>query len=338
MRGLFIALLLLSAGPRDFAAPADPLTLYEIQSNTSDGDASVYDWQVVDCTGGIVVTKFWGYKARVILQDPAHPNGWGAIQVKDWTNNNLYNQVELGDWVELTNMEVEEFNGGGTFLQWLTMHNPGFRVVSQGNPVPQPTLVTVRDIAAPLYDSAEDAWFVEDYDAEPYESMHLVIRNVTVTRRNLGKASDNYNLQSPAGNDCWAADYMNEEVEPSGYHPFVDVGQHFCAVTGLLEHYKKLSAGWDYYQLITRRSIDLAICGDGDSDADVDLDDLPRFRECLIGPRCDGTDGGCNPPAWTAPDPGLLLRRCLAMDLDYDGDVDLADFAGLQRIMATPGE
>jgi hypothetical protein len=88
--------------------------------------------------------------------------------------------------------------------------------------------------------------------------------------------------------------------------------------------------------LVTQSTEDLAICGDGDSDGDADLDDLPRFVECLIGPACDGTPDGCNPPAWTAPPADLPLQHCLMMDLDYDGDVDLHDFADVQNILGVP--
>ena len=84
------------------------------------------------------------------------------------------------------------------------------------------------------------------------------------------------------------------------------------------------------------KTADLAICGDGDSDGDVDSDDLPCFRERLIGPLCDNVPGGCDPPAWTQPPTSLPLQHCLMMDLDYDGDVDLLDFAGLQVLLGVP--
>ncbi|GAG41855.1 unnamed protein product, partial [marine sediment metagenome] len=98
--------------------------------------------------------------------------------------------------------------------------------------------------------------------------------------------------------------------------------------------YTDLLNGWDYYQLVTMSAADLALCGDGDSDGNVDLDDWPRFVECFTGPVCNNTPGGCNPPEW-GPPVESPVQHCLMMDLDYDGDVDLFDFAGLQVIFGT---
>ena len=304
------------------------LSIYEIQSHTTDGDASVYDCDVVDCTGGIVVAKFAGSRPRIVLQDPGYLT-YAAIQVKDWTVGDLFDYVHLGDWVSVSNVLVEEFRGG-TFLEWQSTHDSSFTIVSQDNPLPEPMLVSVSEIPAPLYDPIDDGWYVENHDAECYESMRLVVRDLTVTAKGLGKAVDNYNLQTPDEDDCWAADYMNNECEPSGYHRFVTTGQHFCAVAGVFEQYTNLSNGWDYYQLITTKTVDLAICGDGDSDGEVGIDDFPRFHACFIGPLCD--EEGCETPRWAPPSGNLPLQHCLMMDLDYDGDVDLRDFAGLQVV------
>ncbi|MBU0719014.1 MAG: hypothetical protein KJ749_12250, partial [Planctomycetes bacterium] len=203
-----VLLLLTAAGPLGEAL-ADPLSIYEIQSNTYDGDGSNYDGAVIDCAGGVVVAKFPGYRPRVILQDPAQPAGWGGIQVKDWTLTDLYSNVEIGDRVQLYNVEVEE-SRGNTLLQWYAVNDPSFAILSRGNPVPEPILLGPVDISAPLEDPPGE-WYVLNHDAEPYEAMRVVVRDVTVTRMNLGKAVDNYNLQDSAENDCWAADYMNDE-------------------------------------------------------------------------------------------------------------------------------
>jgi hypothetical protein len=169
-------------------------------------------------------------------------------------------------------------------------------------------MVSVADIPAPLYDPNDDGWYVENHAAEKYESMRLLVRGVTVTEMDLGKAVDNYNLQDADDANCWASDYMNEEVEPSDYHRFVSVGQHFCGVSGVFEQYTNYSTGWDYYQLLTLTSADLAICGDVDHDGDVDLADLAQ----LLGSY------------------GLPSGACFEDgDQDYDGDVDLADLAEL---------
>lgn len=314
-------------------AAAQLLTIYQIQytdlTTNPDGTSEYHD-QVVDCLGGIVVARFGGSRPRLILQDPDYPDGWGAIQAKDWIYPfDMFNDAQLGDWVSFENMLAEDFRGT-TFLERESAYSPVYSIVSQGNPLPPSVIVSAAAIPAPI-EHPGDEWYVEDHLAEPYESMRLVIRDVTVTAKDYGKAQDNYNLQTPGGDNVWAADYMNEDVEADGYHPFVEIGQHFCAVAGAFEQYTYLDNGWDYYQLITMTTVDLAICADGNSDGQVSLDDVPRFAECLIGPACEGTAGGCNPPAWTAPPADLPLQHCLMMDLDYDGDVDLGDFAGLQR-------
>ena len=118
-------------------------------------------------------------------------------------------------------------------------------------------------------------------------------------------------------------------------------GQHFCGVAGLFEQYDDPDIPddeWDYYQLVTMKGTDLAICGDGNRDKMVTLNDLPRFDECLAGPLCDGMNGDCDPPAWMLRDPGLALdyQHCVMMDLDYDDDVDLRDFARFQLIFESP--
>jgi len=322
-------------------ATADPLTIYQVQYTTSDDGGSDYDGPPpIDCAGGIVVAKYQGFRPRVILQDPNDPDEWGAIQAKDWTTPpELFNNVQIGDWVEFTNMLVEEFRGT-TMLQWQTPYSPTFNIVSQGNSLPPHIIVEVSEMPAPIEDPPGSGyWYVEDHDAELYESMRVIVRDVTVTAMGLGCHEDNYNLQTPDLDDCWAADYMNEDVEEWGYHPLVQMGKHFCAVAGVFEQYTYLDEfeeGCDSYQLVTQTSADLMICGDRDSDGDVDLDDFPRFVECLVGPLCNSEPGGCNPPAWTGPAAQLPIRHCLMMDLDYDGDVDLRDFVDLQVMLGDP--
>ena len=310
------------------------LSIYEVQFNTNGDGGSDYDGAVIDCAGGIVVGKFWGSRPRLIVQDPAFPGGWGGIQVKDWIYPyDMWETAQIGDWIEFTNMLVAEFVGT-TFLQRMSEFNPGHNIVSHNNALPPPLIVSVSDIPAPI--STNGGWFVENHEAERYESMRLIVRNVSVTGWNLGKERDNYVLERPDGAGCWAADYMNaDKIAWEKYHGFVEPGRHFCAVAGVFEQYTLVDDynRWDYYQLITMTSADLAICGDGDVDGDTDLDDSARFDECLIGPLRQGVPGGCYPPAWTWAPAGRDVQHCLMMDLDYDGDVDLGDFGGLQELL-----
>jgi len=318
---------------------AQPLTIHDIQYTTDPQGASPYANQVVDCTGGIVVAKFAGYRPRLVIQDPAAPEGWGGIQVKDWIYPfEMFEDAELGDWIELSNMLVEEFRGT-TVLQRQAAYNPGYRIVSSNNPLPPPLIVSVAEIRAPRYQVHPiygAGWYVDDHAAEYLESMRIIVRDVTVTDMDLGKAVDNYSLQHPTGAECWATDYMNANATPGPYHPFVTLGQHFCGVGGVLEQYTYLAQGWDYYQLVTQSTADLAICGDGNGDGSVDFQDVPRLEECLGGPQCDLLVGGCNPPAWSIPPASLPVAQCLTMDLDYDGDVDLRDVYGFQTLFGRP--
>jgi hypothetical protein len=291
---------------RDAAAQA--LSIYEIQYTEDPNGVSPYDGSIVDCSGGICVAKCPGYRLRLILQDPNCPDGWGGIQVNDWMYPyDLFYEVQIGDWIEFTNLRVEEFRGT-TVLQRESDNDPEYTIVSHDNPLPPVAMVSVSDIPAPLYDPGDDAWYVENHDAERYESMRLLVRDITVTEMDLGKAVDNYNLEDADGADCWASDYLNEEVEPSDYHRFVSVGQHFCGISGIFEQYTNYSTGWDYYQLLTLTSADLAICGDVDHDGEVDLADLAQ----LLG-GYGTTSGACFEDG----------------DQNYDGDVDLADLAEL---------
>jgi hypothetical protein len=300
-----IAVAVAALTPR---AAAQPLSIRDIQYTEDPNGTSPYDGAVVDCAGGVCVAKFAGYRPRLILQDPNYPDAWGGIQVKDWISPfDMFNEVQIGDWVELTNMLVEDYRGT-TMLQRQLAYDPGYTIVSQGNPLPCELIVSVSDIPAPLYDSNDDAWYVANHDAERYESMRLLVRDVTVTEINLGKAVDNHNLQDTAGADCWASDYMNEEVEPTDYHRFVSVGQHFCGVSGVFEQYTYIADGWDYYQLLTLTSADLAICGDLDHDGEVDFSDLAQLL------------GNYGMASGASFEDG---------DLDYDGDVDLTDLGEL---------
>ena len=317
----------------------DGLSICEVQCNTNGDGSSDYAGQTINCAGGIVVAKYDGYRHRIILQDPANANGWGGIQVQDQTSDNAFDGVVLGDWVKLTNVLIEEVNSRGTTMLYYEEYVSSFQVTTNGLPLPPAIIVSVSDIPAPI--STNGGWFVENHDAELYESMRLIVRDVAVTQMGLGKAPDNYNLQTSEGDDCWATDYMNEDKEynpeyEEDYHPFVAVGQGFCAVAGVFEQYTKLSSNWDYYQLVTTKTVDLAICGDGNNDGDVQLDDLPRFAECMTGPMCDSQPDGCDPPAWTEGPFNLHLQHCLMMDQDYDGDVDLFDFVELQSVLGAP--
>ncbi len=230
------------------AARADTLSIYEIQSNTSDGDASTYDdGQIHDVLGGIVTHKWAGWQDRVYLQHPDYTDGWGGIVVKDW-DGAVVNGVEIGDWVSFSNVRIQEYRGT-TFIQFdpADLEGDGFSVASSGNPVPGPTVVDAADLIVP----------VDHVASEKYESMVVTLENATVGSDGLGKADppDNYELLQ--GTDiAWGADYMNTDRDDL-YHPWIYPGAELDSITGLVEQYTKLSDGWDYYQLLTRSTADI---------------------------------------------------------------------------------
>ena len=265
------------------SAQADELSIYEIQYTADANGTSPQHGNIVDCLGGIVTHKPPTGRPRLIIQDPNYPDGWGAIQVKDLYSTGVFIDVNIGDWVSLANVEVED-NRGTTFLQYIGDNNAGFTIVSTNNPLPEPLVVTVDQIAAPV--EGLDSWLVTDHNAEKYEAMLIKVINVNVKDTGYGKAYDNYILASNADPNfiCWTSDYMNADKDKGLiYHPNIEPGRNFCGVTGILEQYAGEQEGIsnDYYQLLTTSTEDFTIeqIADLDGDCDVDFLDFGIFTE-----------------------------------------------------------
>ena len=283
-----------------FAAGAQSLSIYDIQFTTDPDGASPCNGQIVDCRGGIIVKIFDRTVPRLLVQDPNHPQGWGAIQVKDRYNiTSGFSGLLIGDRIELKNVEVEDYRGT-TFLQLYTWHSPQITVLSRDHPLPEPLLIEPNQIAAPRQD-AYGNFFVADHAAEKYESMLIRIENVNVTQMDLGKALDNYQLQRPGEPDmiCWAADYINADKSYyDDYCPPVEIGKKFCVLEGMLEQYTNLSDGFDYYQLLTTAIDDFYLPNRADFDQSccVDLVDYAFLLQhwlnlnCQNPNWCDHTD------------------------------------------------
>jgi hypothetical protein len=262
---------------------AAELSIYDIQYTADPNGDSPQNGNIVNCKGGIVIHKAPTGKPRLIVQDPAYPAGWGAIQVKDLFGIGVFDDVNVGDWISLTNVLVEEYKGT-TFLQYIQENNAGFEIRSSGNSLPRPLVVTVDQIAAPI--EGLDTWLVADHNAEKYESMLIKVVNVNVKDIGYGKAFDNYILASNVDPNfiCWASDYMNADKEKGLiYHPIIEPGKNFCGVTGVLEQYTDIQDGiyYDYYQLLTTSSDDFTVeqIADLDGDCDVDFIDFGIFTE-----------------------------------------------------------
>jgi len=313
-------------------AEGSPLTIPEIQYTESLDGASGYNGQVVDCAGGIVVIKWTGSRPRLILQDPNASDGWGGIQVKGWTSD-VFADVNVGDWVQLSRVFVEE-NRGTTFLQYWGDNPDGsqplWTVVSQGNAIPRPVLVDVNDIRAPEYLPQEDAWAVADHSAERFESMVVQVRDVVVAEMGMGKSQDNYVLRSfGEPNDpnvaCWASDYMNaDRQKPDLYVPAIEAGRRFRALTGLIEQYTNLGDGYDYYQLLTlAEETVVGLCpADLDQDGDVDLSDYRLFVEQLLTPVLPSAADLNGDESVDVTDLDLFNAAWQQADVNGDGIVD----------------
>lgn len=284
---------------------AEPTSIYEIQYTTDPNGDSPLDGMLIDeCSGGIVTCVFPGSRTRIVVQDTNYPGSWGAIQVKDIDEMGYLDNISIGDYVRIFNVTVEEYRGT-TFLQMIHWDDPNIVVISSGNPVPEPLVVDINEITAPVYDPGggghfcgfppppppppprPEGYYVVDHSAEKYESMLLRVENVVVTDKDLGKASDNYVLQDYDNPDdpnfsCWASDYLNNDKDHwQLYHPYVVQGRRFCSVTGILEQYTRFSYGWDYYQLLTTYTGDLKRYTPADINGDcmVDFADFAEFSQ-----------------------------------------------------------
>ena len=284
-------------------AQAEELSIYQVQYTTDPDGTSPQNGNLIDCSGGIVIHKFVGSISRLILYDPDYLDGWGGIMVKDLSGIGVFDNVNVGDRISFTNVLVEDHRGT-TFLQYIPDNDPNYFIVSTNNPLPGPLPVGVDEIAAPLPSpTVEDPnqWAVADHNCEKYESMLIEVIDVTVKDLGYGKAYDNYVLQT--GDDpnvtCWASDYMNED-STAIYHDYVQVGQSFCSISGILEQYNAERDGiyYDYYQLLTlnTESFTITQTADFDDDCDVDLNDFSAFASrwlmsgCEEPDFCDGAD------------------------------------------------
>lgn len=291
MKRMFVVMMY--AGIFCLTKSGTTLSIYEIQYTTNADGTSNLDTQKVNCTGGIVIYKWDRGRQRVVLYDPNNPNGWGGICVKGdpGTNPTPFNSVELGDWIYLDNVLVNETGKSRGNTDLIFDNVSSYSILSKGNPLPKPLVVDVNEIAV-IYDPVYQTCFVTDHRAEKYEGMYIQVRNVSVGDVNVGKAPpDNYSLASDQDPNiyCWASDYMNAD-KPSGlmHLAIITPGQHFCSVSGIFEQYTDIPYGWDYYQILTTKLDDLQITqkGDSDGDCDVDFEDLAILADnWLVGTR-----------------------------------------------------
>ncbi|MBA7582975.1 hypothetical protein ES708_24913 [subsurface metagenome] len=278
------AILILFTMMNTLFAQNPNLSIYELQYTENSDGSSYYDEQIVDCNGGIVIHKWSRGRERLVLYDPNYPDGWGGVLVKGPFDSNVFEDVNVGDWIRLEDVTVyEELNKARGNTTLFYDEDSSCPRLSRGNELPAPLVVDVNNIAV-VYNDVNETCYVTDHRAEKYEAMYIQVRNVTVGDYNdAGSHRDNYSLED--NNDpniyCWASDYMNidKPPDPEKYMPVVQTGQHFCSVSGILEQYTQLSYDWDYYQLLTTYTGDLKRYTPADLDGDcmVDFSDFAVF-------------------------------------------------------------
>lgn len=317
---VFVIFMLLSMTDQLFAE--DPnLSIYDIQYTENEDGSSYYDGNTVDCLGGVVIHKYLGSRHKLVLYDPNNWDGWGGISVKgDFNTNPMpFNNVNLGDWIYLDDVLVDESGKARENTDLIFKSTSSYSKISIGNSLPEPLVVEVNDIAV-VYDPELLTCLVADHRAEKYEAMYIQVRNVVVgDYTNAGSHRDNYSLYEIDDPNiyCWAADYMNNDnPDPDTPLPIVISGLELCSVSGILEQYTKLP-DWDYYQLLTTEEEDFQIeqTADFDDDCDVDFLDFSLFAQHWL-------QEGCTEPDW-----------CGGADLVHDANVvvDMLDLMEFTR-------
>jgi hypothetical protein len=227
--------LALAGGALAFGAKA--LTIHDLQvSSAAQEWKSAYEGQIVSLTGG-VVTHVAGF--RITLQDPTLGDAWAGLEIRAYESETPLGVVRVGDRVDFHDILVEEFRGG-TIPQFKSYSD--FEVLSSGNPLPEPVLVPLADIANPP----------DRERCERYEGMLVTIENVRVGQMDLGKAEDNYEL-SDGAHTAWGSDYYNLDLAvPPFPKYFVARGERYARITGVFQEYSNPAEGWDYYQILPR--------------------------------------------------------------------------------------
>ncbi|RLC51806.1 MAG: hypothetical protein DRH79_05655 [Candidatus Cloacimonadota bacterium] len=199
-------------------------TIYDIQYTTNSGPDGTYpsplDGQIVTVTG-IVTGANFGQDNKFFMSDP-EGGAWHGIYVYDYTVG-----PALGDEVEVTGTVTEYY--GLTELGYCTI-----TILSSGNPVPEPTIVTTLNLVIPA-------------QAEQYEGCLVQVLDVVVT-----EAQDEFGqwFIDDGSGECQVDDgffYLDEVVPPI----VITVGMEWAMITGCLDY------SYDEYGINPRTPDDL---------------------------------------------------------------------------------
>lgn len=198
-------------------------TIYDIQYTTDAGADGTYPSPLVDqdvTVQGVVTAinanlQSGAQIGKFFISQP-EGGAWKGIYIFNWDV-----AVALGDMVEVTGTVIEYF--GYTELTYCDV-----TILSSGNPVPNPSIVTTGQIAGGMV-------------AESYEGCLVKVMNVTVTQ-----AADNYGQW--AANDNTGACFFDDLFY---VHPEPAVGDTYTSIIGNVNY------GYDEYSINPRTMDDV---------------------------------------------------------------------------------
>jgi len=217
---LLAVMLVLIAG-----LSAQVRTCYEIQYTDNPNGASPFNGQSVTVQGIVVAEVFYTGTSTsnrgFVISDP-EGGPWSGLLIF----TNTYNPAR-GDLVQVTGTITEYYD--------FTEMSPttGFQVISQGNPMPQPTVITTDQL-----DNAATA--------EQYESVFVRVQDVTIT------AVPNSYGEFYVNNSTAACQVDDQCFPRSGFSwPQMNVGQSWARVQGVVDF------SFSYYGINPRDMQDL---------------------------------------------------------------------------------
>lgn len=181
-------------------------TIYDVQYTTDAGPDGTYPsplaGQEVTVQGVVTGNRAntTGEIGKFFISQP-EGGAWKGVYIFHWTT-----PVQVGDLVSVTGTVTEYF--GFTEITYCAV-----TVISSGNPVPNPTIVTTGQMSGGM-------------TAESYEGCLVKVMNVSVTQ-----AADNYGQWAVNDNTgvCFIDDLFYVHPEPT-------VGQVYSAVIGNMNY------------------------------------------------------------------------------------------------------
>ncbi len=224
-RLIIIAILVFAVGAI-FAQTV--LTCYDIQYTTESGTGNTYPSpylnQTVTVQGIVTAEKYYTRSTATnygfMISDP-QGGPWSGLFI--FTNQH---HPQLGDLVQVTGKIIEYYG----FTKMSPVNS--FQVISQGNPVPQPTLITTSDMATSA-------------TAEQWESVFVMVQNVTVSQ-----VPNNY--QEFYVNDGTGQAQIDNQCFPIGHSwSGIVFGQTWAEIRGVVDY------SFDLYGINPRNNNDL---------------------------------------------------------------------------------